>query len=324
MKFSLKKTLISFAFLIICGAGAYLVSAQVSQTLPTGDYDLYGYACNPSANPVIGCISLNKLSSAGQSGFSNQPTGSWLVRYNPATGGLTGTGWNPVTGPIEFGQQCPDWMDSLKSASGGKGIAGSSNGLKCAKVTNVTAVGPTGSGGWNGYIYTGSIVWNYKQPGSLSTTNAQSPNIIGSMWEGNNIDTTVGPYNPDIGVGRLSFDDNAFVEIKGCMAFTDPKFKPYATVHDQTDCQGTTTACAPGVNQAGCPEICTDGVDNDTDGDVDCADSECSSLPICQSPDQCTDGVDNDGDGLYDSADTDECPSSLGGTGSLKPKYKER
>jgi hypothetical protein len=48
-------------------------------------------------------------------------------------------------------------------------------------------------------------------------------------------------------------------------------------------------------------EICTDGVDNDGDGRVDCDDPDCAEG--CQ--EICTDGVDNDGDGRVDCDDPD-------------------
>jgi YVTN family beta-propeller protein len=53
------------------------------------------------------------------------------------------------------------------------------------------------------------------------------------------------------------------------------------------------------------PEICDDGVDNDGDGDVDCADSDCAGDPACPEPEICDDGVDNDGDGDVDCDDSD-------------------
>ncbi len=55
------------------------------------------------------------------------------------------------------------------------------------------------------------------------------------------------------------------------------------------------------------PEVCNDLVDNDFDGKVDCADSDCAAAPNCQLPpaEVCTDGVDNDGDGWVDCADSD-------------------
>ena len=58
-------------------------------------------------------------------------------------------------------------------------------------------------------------------------------------------------------------------------------------------------------------EICSSGVDEDCDGDIDCNDSDCSSDPSCvctvtENPEtSCGDGQDNDCDGLFDLADPD-------------------
>jgi hypothetical protein len=55
-------------------------------------------------------------------------------------------------------------------------------------------------------------------------------------------------------------------------------------------------------------EVCGDGIDNDADGRVDCADDECAAVPPCVGlppghPEICDDGGDNDGDGLTDCQD---------------------
>lgn len=52
------------------------------------------------------------------------------------------------------------------------------------------------------------------------------------------------------------------------------------------------------------PEVCDDGVDNDLDGDIDCADADCAALPCEAVETLCDDGIDNDGDGDIDCADT--------------------
>ena len=53
-------------------------------------------------------------------------------------------------------------------------------------------------------------------------------------------------------------------------------------------------------------EICNDGIDNDGDGDTDCADSDCAGDPACApAAEICNDGIDNDGDGDTDCADSD-------------------
>src|SRR5262249_20594490 len=61
---------------------------------------------------------------------------------------------------------------------------------------------------------------------------------------------------------------------------------------------------------------CTDGIDNDGDGKIDCADSDCEpKLKLlngifycpngCDCPEACADGIDNDRDGKTDCADPD-------------------
>ncbi|MCA8960904.1 MAG: hypothetical protein KDC38_10350, partial [Planctomycetes bacterium] len=66
------------------------------------------------------------------------------------------------------------------------------------------------------------------------------------------------------------------------------------------------------TNDPACPEICDDGVDNDADGAIDCADSECVADPICieEGEIECGDGLDNDGDGLVD-CDDPGCDGTL-------------
>jgi hypothetical protein len=62
------------------------------------------------------------------------------------------------------------------------------------------------------------------------------------------------------------------------------------------------------VQFAPCSEAvaCADGLDNDNDGDVDCADSDCDGSEDCtETGDECSDGDDNDGDDLVDCADAD-------------------
>jgi hypothetical protein len=88
-----------------------------------------------------------------------------------------------------------------------------------------------------------------------------------------------------------------------------------------TDCADTACgglACATGricrsgvctcLLDGGVPQLtetsCSDGVDNDCDGKVDCADSDCAGSSSCREY-NCGDGLDNDGDGLIDCADPD-------------------
>jgi hypothetical protein len=85
------------------------------------------------------------------------------------------------------------------------------------------------------------------------------------------------------------------------------------TYCDSTTCQIKTKSM----------EICTDGIDNDGDGKIDCKDPDCInklgniiSNSICELTEKtCNDGFDNDGDGSVDCKDSDclnncECKST--------------
>ena len=50
--------------------------------------------------------------------------------------------------------------------------------------------------------------------------------------------------------------------------------------------------------------LCSDGMDNDDDGAIDCADAECNGLAMCGT-EVCDDDYDNDGDGQVDCDDSD-------------------
>lgn len=54
-------------------------------------------------------------------------------------------------------------------------------------------------------------------------------------------------------------------------------------------------------------EVCSDGIDNDLDGLLDCADSDCAADVACTGPvpEVCDDNIDNDADGLFDCGDPD-------------------
>ncbi|MBR58381.1 MAG: hypothetical protein CMH54_10215 [Myxococcales bacterium] len=57
-------------------------------------------------------------------------------------------------------------------------------------------------------------------------------------------------------------------------------------------------------------EACDDGDDNDLDGAVDCADSDCYGVGPCTTETECGDGEDNDADGVSDCED-DDCSDNI-------------
>jgi hypothetical protein len=92
------------------------------------------------------------------------------------------------------------------------------------------------------------------------------------------------------GGGALNADGNAYVR-----SGNDP-------------CYFCASVCNP------VPENCTDGIDNDVDGAIDCRDGDCANDPACVTGctpvregkgRTCSDGKDNDCDGLVDCADPD-------------------
>ena len=62
-------------------------------------------------------------------------------------------------------------------------------------------------------------------------------------------------------------------------------------------------------------EICDNGIDDDGDGWIDCSDTECYNLSFCL--EICDNGIDDNGNGLIDSDDP-QCSTSSGVTGGLE------
>ena len=78
---------------------------------------------------------------------------------------------------------------------------------------------------------------------------------------------------------------------------------------------GTPQVCNP--LQGAVAEVCNDGLDNDCDGFIDCADPNCAASPFCVGPaENCTNFVDDNGNGLIDCADP-VCNGQACGVGCL-------
>ncbi|MBI3178535.1 MAG: hypothetical protein HYZ27_02670, partial [Deltaproteobacteria bacterium] len=80
---------------------------------------------------------------------------------------------------------------------------------------------------------------------------------------------------------------------------------------DLMDCSGAGNLCGTGTSEAA---ACTDGLDNDRNGDRDCEDAACDQASCgtgctcragAKAETACADAVDNDGDGLTNCADPD-------------------
>ncbi|MGR3310440.1 MAG: SBBP repeat-containing protein, partial [Candidatus Brocadiales bacterium] len=99
------------------------------------------------------------------------------------------------------------------------------------------------------------------------------------------------------GLQIIDVSDCARVGVENCTNGLDDDGDGLVDCND-TDCPPCT------------PEACNDGIDNDGDGLVDLDDPDCDGF--VPSPEVCDDGVDNDGDGLTDLDDPD-CGGSTPG-----------
>ncbi len=76
---------------------------------------------------------------------------------------------------------------------------------------------------------------------------------------------------------------------------------------EDADDDGVGDACELPLAVENTLELCSDGIDNDTDGVIDLSDSDCAAfLPALENTEAlCKDGLDNDGDELVDLLDSD-------------------
>ena len=124
--------------------------------------------------------------------------------------------------------------------------------------------------------------------------------------------------NPD-GRGELTADGAAYAAAGYSACYFCPNDADCGVAPTCTDADndgyfvwgtacGTTKDCndANAAINPGAAEACGDTIDNDCDGTIDCADSNCTASPLCvTTAEVCNDTIDNDGDSKVDCADRD-------------------
>jgi len=105
-----------------------------------------------------------------------------------------------------------------------------------------------------------------------------------------------------------------------CVATADPACTACAVATECDDADACTAdACLGGTCTStpiadcdqGPGEDCTNGLDDDGDQQIDCADTTCADAPGCHAVEICGDCTDNDGDGLVDYQDPDCCTEPM-------------
>ena len=110
--------------------------------------------------------------------------------------------------------------------------------------------------------------------------------------------TSTGPFNHPVMVESMEVAGSVAIDVRG--AAMDVHF---------IDATGTVRDAFQILKQS----ECSDGLDNDGDGNTDGADGQCGQPGALSEFPECSDGLDNDGDGLVDGADP-----ACTGTGTLE------
>jgi hypothetical protein len=262
----------------------------------------------------VGWFSLNDIN-AGACG--TPPCGSYGIHVNPSTSvqphwdpaqppgstlnahQINGYAWSDTVGFICFGDSCniPECTGSFYPVPPGSSFY--------AYAEPITGTNTVELHGW-------AVICNQKDSGWISLNCKDlgacdgSP---GSTYYKLTYDPTTQKFhnasfqgspfawngNSDgSGIGYINF----YISALGMQLDPDPENCSDGVDNDLNgaiDCSDSVCVGSPA-----CPEICDNFIDDDGDGDIDCADSDCACTESI-----CNDSIDNDSDGDIDCADTD-------------------
>jgi hypothetical protein len=197
--------------------------------------------------------------------------------------------------------------------------------VSCGTVLDATTVGAAQVFATSGCAESSSSRWNGPEvafelqvPSGADVTAAVQPTGSGDLdlfllpGQSGNCDTS--------GCLDASTGEGSTAETLSFVASTGTRFL-------LVDTWDTASAFKLTVTCNGANEVCNNGSDDDGDGQVDCADANCTGDPACWGAiEVCGNNKDDDGDGAADCADTDcatACQSGGGGGGTYQPTDAE-
>lgn len=212
--------------------------------------------------------------------------GTYGLRVDPATYELTGWAWNDYLEWLCFGSTCNGVAQCQNDAADPLGTYNAPDGFS-PRATVGSGAGTVEVRGWAKVCKLGTKGW--------ISLNCIDPGTCGGAYAYKvRYDKTAkafytGTHSPPLPANNSSLGWSGFNDGTG-LGYFDFQYLTMNTPNEGT--------IAPPAT------ICADGVDNDLNGQIDCADSSCAANPSCTAETpangNCFDGIDNNSNGVKD------------------------
>lgn len=236
---------------------------------------------------ATGWTSANNLN---PSACGSGSCGTYGIRIDPATRQLTGWAWNDYLEWMCFGSTCDAVAQCSNDPADPLGTYNAPDGFAPRATLNAGA-GVVEVRGWAKICKLGTKGWislNCTDPGNCGGAYAYKMRYNTATKA-----FYTGAHSPPLPANNSSLGWNGFSDGTG-LGYFDFQYLTMNTANE-----GTITPTST---------ICADGIDNDLNGVVDCADSSCSANAACTAETpangNCFDGTDNDTNGIKDCAET--------------------
>jgi hypothetical protein len=309
-----------YAYSIIQSSdGGYVVAGSTIKPVYGWDYDIYVVKLDSSGNvqwsKTIDRSSDDEARSIIQSSDGGYVVAGWTLNgadytwhdiYVMKLDSLGNVEWSKII----IGSRTDYAYSIIQSSDGGYVVAGSTDSfyddiLGYVSKIYVVKLDSSGNVQWSKTIGAFAVSWSIIQSSDGGYVVAGSKIGLGDH------DIYVVKLGPDGTSGCSDVSQNPIVLTDNIGATDMPSLSYYITPESYSIIPIIKSLSPPArdVCRPICvPEVCSDGLDNDCDGFVDCADSDCSADPACAPicmAEVCNDGLDNDCDGFVDCADPD-------------------